>query len=703
MRSIALFLFIGACALVASDHHEKAPVHFADSAMLSKQKIIFDVFQHIHQNNLNTELRSVADSFFIDKYIDHFEKPEVVTQFLFFVQKGLLPMNAVFSIMNEYHREQVIALFHVFYYAKDWDTFYKSMAWARFNVNEGMFTYALTVAVLHRPDMTGFTLPAPYEIYPFYFFNAEVIQEAQAYKMQGFDGMKKVEGTYTVIIPANYTINYESYMDSKLSYFTEDIGLNAYYYYFHMDYPFWMDGAEFGLKKDRRGELYMYQHQQILARYYMERLSHGYGDIPELSFYEPIKTGYNPTLRYYNGEYFAVRANYYNAYQIENGFEVNEYMVMERRIRDLIDAGFVVLADGTHVDLTKPESIDYIGTFLQGNPDTTFTRFYGYLEVFARLALRSFAHDGKRFVPGALEHFETSLRDPVFYQLYSRIMYNYYWATKHYDSYDREDIIFKGVKIESVEMDKLITYFDKFDSDITNAVDVELFTDDAESSDLYMYGRRGHYEGEDIVIKARQWRLNHVPFKYAMNVNSDRKQKALVKVFLGPKFNEFGAPIDINENRQNFFEIDYFMYDLETGKNTIERSCTDFTMFAQDRTTYFELYKTLMMATKSSDTYKFPLDTAQKHNGFPWRLMLPRGNRAGMPFQFFFYVMPYDGTAYASGWTPEFSSGVGSGSRYMSTKPFGYPLDREIDLTEWYTPNMFYYDTMIFHKKEMDF
>lgn len=157
------------------------------------------------------------------------------------------------------------------------------------------------VAIVHRPDFQGLELPAIYEIFPHYFFSFDVIQRAQLYKQQGFYGVKKVDGVYNLVIPANYSgHDVYSYEDQKVSYFLEDIGLNAYYYYFHIDYPIWMGGQEYGLYKDRRGEYLLFFHQQLLARYYMERLSNDLGHIPEFTWWTPL-TSYYPNLRTYYG------------------------------------------------------------------------------------------------------------------------------------------------------------------------------------------------------------------------------------------------------------------------------------------------------------------------------------------------------------------------------------------------------------------
>lgn len=94
----------------------------------------------------------------------------------------MLPRDEVFSVFYDYHLKQAVALFKVLYYAKDFDTFYKTACWARYYLNQGMFLYSFSVALIHRYDTYTMVLPPIYEIYPYYFFNTEVIQKAQYYK-----------------------------------------------------------------------------------------------------------------------------------------------------------------------------------------------------------------------------------------------------------------------------------------------------------------------------------------------------------------------------------------------------------------------------------------------------------------------------------------------------------------------------------------
>lgn len=704
MRSIVVFVFACAVALASGSYFSKE-VKFADNEFLFRQKSIFELLQHVNQREVFQKLYEESKLIRYDDLKSDYVDTEVLKEFIEIYKHGLLPMGDQFTIFDEQHRYQAVALFKVFYYAKDFATYYKVLKWARFHVNEGMFVYALTVSAIHRKDMVGIVLPAPYEIYPYYFFNSEVIQKAQHYKMQGFYGMKMVDDKYVVTIPANYTGQFvHTNLEQRLSYFTEDIGLNSYYYYLHADYPFWMGGEEYGLYKDRRGEFYMYMYQQILARYYLERLSNGLGKIPELSFYTPIKSGYYPALRYYNGDYFPSRENDYVVYQEENYEDVAMVEDWETRLRKAIDSGFILLEDGKYYDIMKPEAIEYIGNLIQSNPDSKNSRFYGKLEVLFREILSTSVNMvGENVViPSVLEHYETAMRDPLFYQMYNRIWQLYYKFKEHITPYTYDELFYKGVKIEGVEVDKLVTFFDTFDADITNAIDVEYFDDKEAHSDLIKFGRLSQFHNHDVIIKARQQRLNHLPFTMKLHVQSEKVQKAIVKVFIGPKYDVHGHVYTLEENFQNYYELDHFYVDLVAGKNDIVRNSNDFSWFVKDRTTTYELYKQIMLATKGET--KFPLDMSEAHCGIPTRLMLPKGQAGGLTFQMFFMVMPFNEPKVQrfSGYDHTISCGVGSGARYLDTLAFGYPFDREINRANWYTPNMHFYDVNIFHKKEVD-
>lgn len=617
----------------------------ASGTFYDRQKAVLNLLQNVYQHNIRIENYVEASKFKFDS--EKFSDPLVYTRYM--NKRYDNGVYEIFTLANEKHLAEAIALYDVFVSATDLTTLYKVALWARYNVNPDLFVYSFTTAIFHRADMRDVQVPAIYEIQPNYFFNSEVIQRAQQYKMQGFAGVEKVDGLYSVVIPANYTgMNYNANFESLLSYYTEDVGLNANYYYLHTFYPLWMKVQHVGQNVETRSAIFLRYIKYMLSRYYLERLSNGLGKIPEFSWYEPIETGYYPELQYYNGITYPVRNDYYKLFNPSNYYAVNELVDMESNMR-----------------------IQF--------KQVTIDKGFEYLSNYVTKAKQVLGEFGSTYAPSVYAHFQTTMRDPLFYQFYKRV-FNIF--PKLETPYKVEELKFDGVKIENIEMDKLITYFDKFEADITSAVDVEMVHDNnVQTSNLVKFGRVAQYQGDDILIKARQSRLNHVPFTYKLNVVSDKVQKVMVKVFIGPKTDEYGRVFDINENRENFYEIDYYPVELVAGKNVVTRNCRDFPSFSQDRTTYFELYKKLM--TTKGDISK--VDKMVGVYGYPWRMMLPRGKKEGLPVQFYFIVVPPT---------------VDTVTQF--NKYFLYPFDRHIDETYWNFGNMYYYDTMVFHKKEKE-
>lgn len=462
-----------------------------------------------------------------------------------------------------------------------------------------------------------------------------------------------------------------------------------------------MGGKEYGLVDDRRGELYLYQHQQILARYFMERLSNNLGDIPEFSWTKPIRTGYHPILSYYNGNAFPSRENSHLFNKEDHYYDIELIQEYEHRIREAIDLGYITLPNGTFIDITTPESIEIIGNIIQSNEDSPNTRYYKYVALIAKYILGTSVEPTKhnQVIPSVLEHFETSMRDPVFYQIYKRIVRYYFQFKDQLTPYTREELDFQGIKIKDVEVSKLVTYFDQYDVDITNVIDIE--------PETYVEGKytkdtKVDYKPEPVLIKARTTRLNHMPFNYKLTVNSDKATKSSIHTYIGPKYNNYKQFESLNENRENFFELDHFVYELVPGVNVITRNSVDFNEFVYDRTTYYEIYKKIMASIKGDD--KFPIDQSEAHCGFPDRLMLPKGMKQGMEFQLFFIVSEYKApiTQLHKGYDPVISCGIGSGARYIDSYPLGYPFDRKIDEVVFNTNNMHFEDVTIFHKKETE-
>lgn len=100
-------------------------------------------------------------------------------------QVGMVPRGEVFSLYYPKMLKQMAALFNVFYAANDFDIFYKTALWAKININEAQFIFALYNAVIRRPDTQYIQLPPVYELYPYAFFNSEVLEKAHHAKIFG--------------------------------------------------------------------------------------------------------------------------------------------------------------------------------------------------------------------------------------------------------------------------------------------------------------------------------------------------------------------------------------------------------------------------------------------------------------------------------------------------------------------------------------
>lgn len=301
------------------------------------------------------------------------------------------------------------------------------------------------------------------------------------------------------------------------------------------------------------------------------------------------------------------------------------------------------------------------------------------VQVFARYVLgySYYPLSYYKVAPSALQHFETSLRDPIFYEFYKKIILYFQKYKTHLPFYKYEELHFEGFKVENMEVDKLMTYYDYFDSDITNAV----------------YANEEEFEHEHFQVHARQYRLNHKPFTYKIYVNANKAAEGVVRVFIGPKYDEYGRNISINENRMNFVEFDKFYYKFQTGKNVVERGSKD-SYYVRDRTTYKQLYQHVLNAYEGKEEFK--LDGQESFYGFPNRYLLPKGLKGGMPYQFYVIVSPYKPYEHH---TKDWYYPVATGYyHYFDTYPLGYPFDRWIDEYYFYVPNSYFKEVLIYHK-----
>ncbi|XP_053976478.1 arylphorin subunit alpha-like [Hylaeus volcanicus] len=647
----------------------------ADTDYLLKQKKVYNLLYHVSQPMVvNRDLYDEGQAWSIESNLNSYGN-EAAKKFLSFYEKGMLPRGALFSVYYPKLLKELMALFDLFYYANDFDVFYKTALWARIYMNEGQYIYALYNAIIRRPDTKYIQLPPVYELYPNAFYNSEVLEKAHYPQIYGKMGPKSANYT-TYFINANYSgwyLNREYNMENKLNYFVEDVGLNEYYFFFRQNFPFWQKSKEFGFP-NYRGEEYLYGHKQLLNRYNLERLSNDLPKLEDFDWNKPFYPGYYPTMMFASGLPFTQRP-YWSSFPYYKYKYIKDISDMESRLSAAIDSGFVLKSDGKWANIYTPEGLNILGNLIEGNADSYNRDFYGSIDYFGRkiLGFNLEPANSYQLVPSSLEMFSTSLRDPAFYRLYKRVLDYYYRYSMLQKPYTKDEIVYPNLKIQSFAVDKLITYFDQYDASISNGLMVQ---DDTEA--------------ETLLVKVRQYRLNHKPFNFHIAVTADKPMKAAFRIFLGPAFNSNRKYADFEENFKYFYEMDNWFVDLNAGPNKITRNSKDCFFLSSDPEPS-ELY---YQKIQRSLNYSEPFTYYERISGFPERLLLPKGKKEGMPFQLFLYISPVsqERQYFSRIW----------GNYMFDNNPYGFPLDKPIYDFAYDGPNMMFKNIFIYHKDDYD-
>ncbi|XP_061721486.1 arylphorin subunit alpha-like [Cydia pomonella] len=682
MKTVLILAAVVALAVagsIPSVPHNEVELKSVDAQFIERQERVLYLLESIGQYRNDADWFKLGNEYNVEANIDNYTDRKAVEEFLMYYRSGFMPKYKTFSVFYDEMREEAIALFKLFYYAKDFETFYRTAAFARVHFNDGQFLYAYYIAIYQRPDTQTFVLPAPYEMFPQYFVNTKTFLKAYRTKMQNGDFDPAYAATHGIYHENGRYVFYSNYTspwltgsaEDRLSYFTEDIGMNSYYYYFQTLYPFWWDKISFPQFEQMRADIFYFNYQQLIAQYYLNRLSNGLGEIPKFSWYMPVETGYYCQLSSYYP--FFSRNENYQINNVDNEQYISYLSTYEQSFLYYLEQGHFK-AYNQEIDLRNSNAINFVANYWFATVDLyeklpkNYERFY---EIIGLHLLSGTPEPTDRYTifPSALELYQTSLRDPVFYQFYARIL-NYFLQWKEYlEPYSYSQLHFEGVRISGVRTDRLVTFFEPYDFDITN--DIFHSVEEFKANDPTIY-------------TVRQPRLNHKPFTVTVDVKSDVATDAVIKFFLGPKYDSNGYPLSIEDNWMNFVELDWFVHKLTVGQNTIERHSSDFALFKEDSVSVADLMKYFKQG-------KIPLDMSERFFYQPRRMMLPRGTRGGFPFQLYVVIYPH---------TPLPQEMAEYRTYFPDMKPMSYPFDRPVYETYFRQPNIYNEDVSIYHEGE---
>jgi len=590
----------------------------------------------------------------------------------------VLKQKTWFSLFNPRHREESLMLFEVLWNTKTWTDFTKSAAFFRTKLNEGVYLYAMYVAVIHSDLAKGLVLPPLYEVTPHMFTNSEAISAAYTAKMEGVNSKFKLDYTGS-----------QRNREQRVAYFGEDIGLNIHHVTWHMDHPFWWKDS-YGKNFDRKGELFFWAHHQMTVRFDAERLSNDLSEVDELYWGRPIKEGFAPHTQYKYGGEFPSRPDNIKFSDVDGVAKTRDMLIMEARIRDAIDHGYIIGHDGEIINIMDDLGIDKLGDIIESSTYSPNPEYYGALHNLAHIMLgRQGDPKGKfNMPPGVMEHFETATRDPSFFRLH-KYMDNIFKLHKNrLPSYAKEDLDFEGVHLNHFSVNgKLETYFEDFEFDLFGAVD------DTEQI-------------ADVNLTALISRINHKPFSYDLDIMNEKPTDVLatIRLFMCPVRDYNGVEYDAENGRWTCMELDKFWRIVKPGNNHYVRYDRESTVTVPD----IPSFKTLI--AKADHAYEFKhdpnLEEFTRACGIPHRMLIPKGSVKGVDFQIWAFVTDgeNDGVLEDLHKDELFLSHTHCGvphQKFPDKRPMGYPLDRRIPDVRLFHGTTNFRNTMvtIYHRK----
>ncbi|KAI5630688.1 hemocyanin, copper containing domain-containing protein [Phthorimaea operculella] len=523
------------------------------------------------------------------------------------MEKGYTMKGLTFNIYDDNMREAAIALFRVMCRTNP-ETFKKLKEWAKQNINDHLFDYAVRLCALYGPHTYDFKWKAsepPFLVKPNFYVNGETIMKALKLKnnIESLNYQEaKVNQYYKTDKIVSINTNYSGWnlileeCKDKIDYFTEDISLNAYYYGLHLLHPFWMSNDELDEINPRQAEHYFFSHQQLLARYYLEEesLTQRNASINEL-----CHNSFNSYLVYENGLPFPIRYNHQGDWNEDKA----RLKRIDIGIEEFISRGFFIMEDG-NVNLTAENYVGIIAKIIRANYDEVETAkiirsIFGY-------GKNGYPKDSYNPAPSLLHQPETSLRDPAYWYMIEYILCYFKLFEKSLEPQDLTQYETDSIVIIDANFTKLTTFFDYYQFVIDKVT--------AGSVNDFPY----------VSFTARQRRLQHLPITFDFSVVSKQQQNVTVRLFLGPPC--------LFENcwneRNQFYQLDVWSTTLDTGKSVIRWTPRMSNAVSSDA-----------VFNKEERSTSTDIDNYNMFK-FPENLLLPKGLEKGLNMTLFVMISP---------------------------------------------------------------
>ncbi|XKL64183.1 hypothetical protein PGB90_004269 [Kerria lacca] len=565
----------------------------------------------------------------------------------------------MFSVFNEYHRSCAMKLVDIFLDAKNLDEFVSLAAYCKNVVNPYLYHYAFSIALLHRSDSKNIEVPSHCLSFPQLYFDRAIFARAREEENIIPKGSRDA-----IEIPRDYTAsNLE--LEHRVAYFREDVGVNLHHWHWHLVYP--LQGRDNIVRKDRRGELFYYMHQQIVARYNLERLCNNLARVKRLvDLREPIEEGYYPKLdnpianRPWPSRHSNSRLSNLNREVDHVLVDIQDLERWRDRIFEAIHTGRYLVDGENKTEAFQIENgIDILGNMIESNVLSVNRTEYGNLHNHGH-NLISYVHDPENNF-GVMGDSATAMRDPAFYRWHAYINYMFEQYKHRLPPYTVQQLSFDGIQVTKIQVkttgkpdNEISTFWQQADIDLSRGLD---------------------FADKEGIVYARVTHLQHAPFEYNITVNNEGNARmGTIRIFYAPKYDERGYPYFFTNQKGLFIELDRFTYNLNRGTNVIVRKSIQSSVTIP----YEQTFRNLMNKPKgSAQEAAFTFCGC----GWPQHMLVAKGNTSGFPCELFVMVTNYDKDKVTGTNSDKNCDDASSycgirDSKYPDKQPMGFPFDR---------------------------
>ena len=474
-------------------------------------------------------------------------------------------------------------------------------------------------------------------------------------------------------------------LENKLDWWREDIQLSEHHANWHAYYPFpkKLDPNQ------RRGELFAYMHEQMLARYDFERFAVGLPPVvpygPGIYWDKPLPEGYNIEIHRFSPRPGNMNIPDRILFPKRSYFMIKDMELHKERLLDAVARKKFLDSNGDRV----PVTMDGLGCTVEADGNSVNPEYYGSLHNMGHVVISMMNDPDRRYGihKGPMYQQYTAARDPVFFRWHKFIdsifeAWRQQLKPRSLDSFKLADMSLSVEKVSVVTESNedinglptenyLYTKMTKQTFTVywaKNTTIAENKEHDKKKKHKKPYEKRyGNYPT-----------LKHFAFDYHFTIalkkidDSDINTfKLMFRVFIAPET----EVTNLNIRRRHFVELDSFVHEIKWDPSKKGDTQTfDITRKSKDSTVAMQPIPSTQDISEGNLGNPKPFCGC----GWPLNLLVPRGTPTGMKADLFVLVTDWREDAY-DGYAELTSGSAYCGKSrlpYPDKKPMGYPFDR---------------------------